>query len=108
MTAELLREAAALMRERAEAATAGPWEAEQGASGGWWIEAPYTATIADIDIDHSVPADAEHIASWHPAVALEVAGFLDFAAAYADQPEPQSPTVQFACAIARAYLGRPS
>lgn len=76
--ADLLRRAATLMRERAEDATAGPWGQAQGASGAWWIEAPYTATIADIDIDSLRPeADAVHIASWHPAVALAVADWLD-------------------------------
>jgi len=39
---------------------------------------------------------------------LNVAGFLSFAAAYGDQPEPQSLTVQHAVAIARAYLGEES
>ena len=83
MSAEMLRRAASLMRERAEAATEAPWDAVQGASGGWWIEAPYTATIADLDIDHSIPeADATHIASWHPAVALAVADLLDLAAGH--------------------------
>ena len=104
------------MRERAEDATPGPWK-RYGMAG---VAAPDWEIVDErrVECDGcnepvaltgcATNDDAEHVASWHPAVALEVAGFLDFAAAYADQPEPQSPTVQFACAIARAYLGRPS
>jgi hypothetical protein len=54
----------------AEAATPGPWEAVQGASAGWWVEQPNTATIADIDIDYSgqPDADAAFIAAAREAV----------------------------------------
>lgn len=105
MSAEILRQAAALMRERAEAATDTPWVVKRAhpdmpayvAHEGWWVIASRTEQW-----------DAEHIASWHPAMALEIAAFLDFAATYGDQPEPQSPTVQFAASIARAYIGDPS
>ena len=82
MSGETLRAAAALMRSRAEAA--GQWNAdvEPGDSLHLWVE----------DFDPSDPsgqtamqrvvggADApwsEHIASWHPAVALAVADWLD-------------------------------
>ena len=43
---------------RFEAATDGPWVAVMGASGGWWVEQPNTATIADIDVDYSGNPDA--------------------------------------------------
>lgn len=36
---------------------------------------------------------------------LAVANLLDFAAPFGDQPQPYSPTVEHAMAIARAYLG---
>lgn len=122
MSTEILREAAALMRERAKAAEPGPWESVQGSSGGWWVERPSTATIADIDNDYSgnPGADAEHIASWHPAVALAVADWLTTAGAdlWAHGPlccedgcmkcddDLWAPHVRRALAVARAYLGR--
>jgi hypothetical protein len=108
MSAAILREAAALMRSRAEAATPGPWEAAQGASGGVWVEAPNTATIADIDIDYSghPEADGNHIASWHPAVALAVADWLN---ACALVKEVRAGSAQaLALRVARAYLGSAS
>lgn len=107
MSSDTLRRAAALMRERAEAATPGPWEAQQDGSGGWWIEAPYTATIAELDIDYSVPqADAEHIAGMHPAVALAVADWLDTVARLMEHGDPGGPLLQKrALAVAHAYLG---
>lgn len=58
------------LAELLAAATPGPWEAVQGASGGWWIEQPNTATIADIDCDYSgAPAeDAALIAAMRNAL----------------------------------------
>lgn len=124
MTAELLRRAACLMRERAEAATAGPWTAKD----------PWACVVAPADTPvakHSprndareieaygglligesiIKADREHIASWHPAVALAVADWLEDTAlgiesAFAPSLYEQSrPNVQCALAVARAYLG---
>lgn len=85
MSAEILRKAASLMRERAEAATPGPW----------------------IPFD----ADADHIASWHPAVALAVADWLDATADDWDRSTAPIPVsdirldARAALAVARAYLG---
>ena len=119
MSTETLRKAAALMRERAEAATPGPWvyayesvtvEVDGctcGTQGGPWghesgcgLELPH--------VEASAP-DAEHIASWHPAVALAVADWLD---AEADVDEVaremggRGHTEESQCvAVARAYLG---
>ena len=73
MSAETLRRAAALMRERAEAATPAPWEfdaedmypgvwSDSGSAGTWVVSEWGTRE-----------ANATHIASWHPAVALAVA-----------------------------------
>lgn len=69
------------LRAVAEAATPGPWEAVQGASGGWWVEAPNTATIADIDIDYSghPEADAAHIATANPTTVLQLLDRLEAA-----------------------------
>jgi hypothetical protein len=87
VSAETLRRAAALMRERAEAATEGPWSAEAIGSEGYHVFGPNgsrapmkgrarvaACTWQDWD---EVKADADHIASWHPAVALAVADWLD-------------------------------
>ena len=88
MSADLLRRAASLMRERAEAATPGPWrftDAETVADvwdGGLVVVNPNRDPIANVsdqwyesDPDEPAPVDdARHIASWHPAVALAVAG----------------------------------
>lgn len=79
--AAIIRRAARLMRECANAATPGPWE---------YSISPYDGTVDVSNIDQSLsvamtgtdegPAainDAAHIASWDPAVALAVAGWLD-------------------------------
>jgi hypothetical protein len=85
--AETLKRAAKLMRERAEAATAGPWEhpLENEVTYGYrqaggrhvatWI-ANTDAGDGDISEEQSL-ANAEHIASWHPGVALAIADALD-------------------------------
>lgn len=119
MSSDLLREAAAKMRERAEAATPGPWEARHG--GYSWIalyddedSIPEGESLPSFEPGGSAtPADAEHIASWHPAVALAVADWLERAA---DEPwccdeckfGPDHPenVAHGALAVARAYLGR--
>ena len=52
--------------------------------------------------------DAEYIASWHPLVALAVAGLLEREAALIEaQVFPQSDPVmeRYPLAVARAYLG---
>lgn len=116
MTAETLRRAAALMRERAEAAstrTADPLRPD----GAPWMARPHHArrdchtvqTEGEMYLAHYVPeAVGEHIASWHPAVALAVADVLD---RLADEREGEP-----ACAsqygealdLARLYLGEAS
>lgn len=63
MSAEVLRRAAALMRERAEAVEG-------------WYTAEAWATTAPMNLPIE-QADAEHIASWHPTVALAVAKAMD-------------------------------
>jgi hypothetical protein len=47
-------------------------------------------------------ADAEHIASWHPAVALAVADWLDDTDTEGHHPDE---SCCGACEVARAYLG---
>lgn len=111
MSAEMLRRAAALMRERAEAATPGPWMTgvEQGEA--YLVE----ALLADqgngqpgYRIIARVPhrqRDRNHIASWHPAVALAVADLLD---GWADDVESfggHHKSDDRALTVARTYLG---
>lgn len=52
----------------AEGAEGGPWEAVEGASGGWWVERRNTATICHIDVDYSGNPDADFIAAARTAV----------------------------------------
>lgn len=127
MTAELLREAAALMRRRAEAATPGPWESSVWDSGLSYralnasvITSLMGDSVANADYDgyaegpHGAEgADAAHIASWHPLVALAVADWLDSAArehdeaeCFAFEPPNGCHEAHRALAVARAYLGR--
>lgn len=117
MTGEELREAAALMRSRAEAATGDGW--------GWrhFGDDPENSCRVvyyppDIGIEPWVviaddifnEADVEHIASWHPAVALAVADWLD-AESYEPETEHEGgayttggPSLT-ALNVARTYLG---
>jgi hypothetical protein len=95
VSADMLREAATLMRERAEAATQGPWRAEPIRGIGLRradvrglpentahdYRGDAVATAADSEFGACPQGDAEHIASWHPAVALAVADWLDAVAA---------------------------
>jgi hypothetical protein len=81
MSAEILRRAAASMRERAEDAAAVP---------GLW-----NGCCAS-------PDHAAYVASWPPAVALAVADWLD---STANDYNLTSKTVARAFAVARTYLG---
>ncbi len=115
---DLLAEAATKMRDRATAATPSPWrdspvgDNRYGAvisdtkpgwreSGGGWDE---TEHYGGYLVGESIRArDRTHITTWHPAVALAVADWLDTGAN------------KYACvdrapmlAVARAYLGHAS
>ncbi|HEY1177559.1 MAG TPA: hypothetical protein VGF17_15485 [Phytomonospora sp.] len=118
MSVETLRRAAQLMRERAEAANAGPWTAEPIGSEGYRV---YGAPAVGITPRHkrrpvvaactwepflASKADAEHIAAWHPAVAIAVAAWLDSEAMYVeDFGLAADVTTAHAVAVAEAYLG---
>lgn len=115
MSADLLRRAAALMRERAEAATMGTWrvvpingdkraDIRTEPELGYDYRGTAVATAADSEFGAVPMRDAVYIASLHPAVALALAFALDEeAGTNFDPPEliDQSPLV----AVARAYLG---
>jgi len=120
VSAEILREAAALMRSRAEAATPGPWMVDDehphivmrpDKPGFSWDGTAVTA-IQEDDFGLTDHADAEHIASWHPAVANAVADYLSGEAAHFDRnygPGPHHEDaldtgLRRALAVARAYL----
>jgi hypothetical protein len=100
MSAELLRRAAAKMRETATAATPGPWDAQGREVGSG------ESLVAWVPIGYA--ADAEHIASWPPAVALAVADWLDFIAPFARFGDDNSPHAKHALVVARIYLGESS
>ena len=121
MSAERLREAAALMRERAEATSnkgQHPWlmtetNLDADEFDVWTFIENHHWTVAVADFDK----DAEHIASWHPAVALAVADWLDATADRIDAG--RDPKLggrrnhgwrgsREALAVANAYLGADS
>lgn len=101
MSAEVLRRAASLMRERAEAATKGPWTTDVGliiSNPG-----PNAKYVADCyDEPEASADDAKHVASWHPAVALAVADLLDEIAS------GELPLATTVASVAHAYLGEAS
>lgn len=122
MSAEILREAASLMRERAEAATRGPWFADgRDVRGpGDWMDADFVLGFDACPTQ----VDADHIASWHPVVALAVADWLEETADHlsvetnqyadgsvclaVDAAAADCSIFQSALAVARAYLGESS
>jgi hypothetical protein len=106
VSAQELREAAALMRSRAEAARFfySELHPKVGQECPW-----HTEDELRLDFDEE---QGPHIASWHPAVALAVADWLDRAAAeewccddckFSDD-NPQN-LAHDALKVARAYLG---
>lgn len=96
MTADLLRRAAALMRERAEQVEAGEWY--DATDELVWALNENCGTL-------SAYADADHIASWGPAVALAVAEAMDSTARTIERGKlPLSRDIALIRA-ARAYLG---
>lgn len=119
MSAEVLREAAALMRERAEAATPGPWfvpDADDEYVGPADVVGDGEPGERYIICEHA-GCDATHIASWDPAVALAVAKLLDDTAETWEMCDLDALfrrsahtiavtyTRDHALAVARAYLG---
>jgi len=119
--AEELRAAAELIRDRAEAATPGPWHAFSH-SQDWYVgssfgqvttgvhDEPGSDELVLIERDH---ADAEHIAGMHPGVALAVADWLDAEAAEYDELDASTQAFlagdhggdpDRAIVVARAYL----
>lgn len=122
MSVELIRRAAALMRERAEGATEGPWRiySDPGCDAlvvldqyGMGVQSSTTLDIIAYD-GQIYSRDAAHIASWHPVVALAVADWLDAESASHVHLKDEEPTYTYdlpgmdaspAVRVARAYLG---
>lgn len=103
-----LREAARLMRERAEGASIladPPWKVSvEGEPAVPWVTSGRGLVIAPGYLPH-----CDHIASWHPGVALAVADWLEReAASIAGLRSAAAYTVTAdwaAMKVARAYLG---
>lgn len=122
-----LREAARLMRERAEKATPGPWDRPLNVRYKNVVTASkpddeprdYVGDRPERCCVATVPTwstgrhtrvrsgrDLEHIASWHPGVALAVADWLlETAEDWRLEVTPQC-TEDAALVVARVYLGR--
>lgn len=80
MSAELLREAAALMRERASAATQGPWAVQRGYATGVtdiWMPDDARGCYAVTAFGTKHRENGQHIVSWQPEVALAVAKWIE-------------------------------
>lgn len=75
MSAARLREAARVLRERAEAATPGPWEMFRDPIG----------IHVESGGERGLIADAVYIATMHPGVGLALADWLDTAANNAER-----------------------
>ena len=129
---DTLREAARLMRERALAATPGPWSQHTAEAAADTVIFAGEEWVTNIDncpsvgehmrtpggsvcSDQALP-NGDHIAGMHPGVALAVADWLDMAASYLREfglhcengcklcnNNFYSPFVRKALAVARAY-----
>jgi len=114
VSADLLREAALKMRARAEAAT-GATRHWTSVPAGVGVSRVFCGQVLIAKTDETLGGsgfNAQHIASWHPAVALAVADLLERIADRAP-PDPHRAgeycetcdNVRDALVIARAYLG---
>lgn len=121
--AETMRRAAKLMRERAGAATPGPWTireqhgrdiADEG-----WSDVRVVSPVGDVAVTYlsnvsesnAANENTEHLAAMHPLVALAVADWLERDAALIDVlafPESDPAAVRYPLTVARAYLGEVS
>jgi len=125
VSADVLREATALMRSRAEAATPGRWDSapdhggRETGDGHQVFGNRHRPEGSERDSVQFVgkcwgwgptEANAQHIASWHPAVALAVADWLSDIATDLDHDLwPDGHDVpRNALAVAVAYLGDPA
>lgn len=107
--AEEIREAARLMRERAQAVARGPWHWQALGDHGYPQRVVNEGAVLIAECFTSPDAtrvvEAEYIASWHPAVAFAVADWLNSFAGRLDDREYDYRDWNAALAVARAYLG---
>lgn len=93
MSADLLRRAAAKLREHAKAASLAPWDS--ASDGLVWPDRTGDPVSGSTEVE-----DADYIALMHPPVALALADWLDSAARDAEEIGPDP----FALRAARAVL----
>lgn len=105
---QMMRRAARLMRARAEVATEGTWSQDEDNPGD--VIAFQMDPSGQFDDDQETvvdglfsTADAAHIASWGPAVAVSVAFWLEAAADAWDE----GMCWEEAAVVARLFLGEP-
>lgn len=79
MSADLLRRAAAKIRETAQGASPGPWSKHEAGDGTVSVVGPDVHFLAEVGagVFPSVQRDAEHIATWSPDLAELVATLMD-------------------------------
>lgn len=106
--ADTIRRAAQLMRERATAASPGPWHIGNAVDPTTPCNVHTFPGAQDV-ADNVGWLDAEHIAAMHPGVALAVAAWLDTWHPYGLTDETVADDwaeeYQHALAVSRAYLG---
>lgn len=110
-----LREAAKLLRKRAEAATAGPWMWGDATGGRpWAVFTRPPAPGAHLDLLRSErKEDALYIASMHPLVGLALADAFEqhvedwYLPQQSEADEADLAATDRLLALARLYLGRP-
>jgi hypothetical protein len=107
--AELLRRAAALMLQRAEAVAHGPWHWQALGDHGYpqrVLNAGASLIAECFTSPDAVLVEAEYIASWHPEVTKPIARWLEAAALRAeDNPFGARDLIRGALEVARAYMG---
>jgi hypothetical protein len=109
---DILRRAAALMRDRADAAKPSPWQPDVD-DGHERIDVVTDArSIVVCEAINYRSGDgastAQHIAGWHPSVAREIADWLDVVAHDVERPGFDAGWMRVydqAFTVARAYLG---
>ena len=105
MTADRLRQAARVLRERAEAATPGPWLTHDE-DGDPYIAPPATGALLITAHPLEVArANAAYIATMHPGVGLALADWLEAQADLSERGYTQDPRYLAALALADLILG---
>jgi hypothetical protein len=118
VSAELLRRAATVLRERAKSATGGPWTSAINDPEMCAVDAPSGRALVDVllgdtddrDAHPQADADAEYIALMHPPVALFLADLFDEVADSVEQEGGivQDSTTAGTIDVARAILREPT